>query len=195
VTDKTPVTIPAYVGLDLSLTGTGFCVKRGCELRMETVKTKPTTSENDLDRLRYIRGRLMELIPADTRMVCVEDFFIPYKASQMNAAKVLIMLGTVVRVALLERGLPFYVVAPGQLKKYATGKGNGPKGVVIREIYKRWGVNAKDDNQADACVLSHMAEMIHYHSRGETPAGAEVHKYQLEMVEKVMSESPSYNVG
>jgi crossover junction endodeoxyribonuclease RuvC len=185
--EKNPFTDVAYIGLDLSLTGTGFCIKRGTELNMMTVKTTPKTAPNDLARLQYIRDYLISQIPAYTAMICVEDFFVPHRPSQINAAKGLIMLGTVVRIALLERGLPFYIVSPPQLKKYATGKGNGPKGLVIREIYKRWGVDANDDNQADACVLAHIAEAIH------TKPG-NLHKYQQDTVDKVVEERPHYNI-
>lgn len=185
---KSPVRVPAYVGLDISLTATGFSMKRGAELSIETVKTTPKTAPNDLERLRHIRAKLMALIPDSTRMVCVEDFFVPHRPSQMGAAKGLIMAGTLVRVALLERGLPFYVVSPGQLKKFATGKGNVPKSIVVREVYKKWGVDAKDDNQADACVLAHMAEAIHLGTEG-------LNKYQQAAVKKVVDERPSYNLS
>jgi crossover junction endodeoxyribonuclease RuvC len=188
MTDKSPVTVPAYVGLDISLTATGFSMKRGAELQIETVKTTPKTHPCDLERLRYIRKRLMGLIPDSTRMVCVEDFFVPQRASQMGAAKGLIMAGTLVRVALLERGLPFYVVSPGQLKKFATGKGSGPKSIVVREVYKRWGVDVKDDNQADSTVLAYMAEAIHLQP------DFELLKYQQDTVDKVMADRPHYNV-
>jgi len=87
----------------------------------------------------------------------------------------------------LEKGLPFFIVSPGQLKKFATSKGNGPKGIVIREIYKRWGVNAKDDNQADACVLAHVAEALRDGSTAE-------HKYQQDVIQKVAKERPRYNI-
>lgn len=186
--EKSPVTTRAHVGLDLSLSASGMCVKRGVELQMRTLKTTPKTAENDLERLRFIRKGIMDFIPVDAVMVCVEDFFVPNQKNQINAAVKLIMLGTLVRVALLEKGLPMYVVSPGQLKKFATGKGNGPKGIVIREIYKRWGVNAKDDNVADACVLAHMAEAML-----EKP-GFQIHKYQEDVIKKVIEEAPSYNV-
>ena len=137
----------------------------------------------------------MERIPDDTSMVCIEDFFVPHRPAQMNSAKGLIMLGTTVRLAVLARGLPFFVVAPTQLKKYVSGKGNGPKGIVIREIYKKWGVDAKDDNQADACVLSHMAEGIHRQMTSGLSNPGKMHKYQLEMIDKVIDERPSYNLG
>lgn len=189
---KAPVHEASYVGIDLSLTGTGFCLKHGPDLSMETIKTTPKTAENDLERLRYIRKHIMERIPTDTAIACIEDFFVPHRATQINAAKGLIMAGTLTRIAMLELGLPFVIVSPGQLKKFATGKGNGPKGIVIREIYKRWGVNAKDDNQADACVLAHMAETIHRISRGED---LELHKYQQDTIDKVIKERPCYNMA
>lgn len=188
---KAPIRERSYAGIDLSLTSTGFCAKCGAELSMQTIKTTPKTAENDLERLRLIRKRVMDSIPASTAMVCIEDFFIPHRASQINAAKGLIMVGTLVRVAMLEQGLPFYVISPGQLKKFSTGKGNGPKGIVIREIYKRWGVNAKDDNQADACVLAHIAETIDQVNRG---VGLELHKYQQDTIDKIIGERPHYNI-
>jgi len=188
---KSPVREASYVGIDLSLTSTGFCYKCGTELAMKTIKTTPKTAENDLERLRYIRKQVMGSIPFNTVMVCIEDFFVPHRPGQINAAKGLIMAGTLVRIAMLEHGLPFYVISPGQLKKFATGKGNGPKGLVIREIYKRWGVNAKDDNQADACVLAHIAETIDQLRRG---ADVELPKYQQDTITKVREERPRYNV-
>ena len=117
-------------------------------------------------------------------MVCVEEFFIGH----MGSAKGLTMLGTVVRMALYERGLPFFIIMPTQLKKYITGKGTGPKGIVIREVFKKWGVDAKDDNQADACVLSHIAEAL-------LVTSDTLLKYQIEVIEKVKEERSSYNVA
>ena len=188
MSEKTPLTDMAYVGLDLSLTSTGVCMKRGTEITMKTIKTNPKTCDNDLARLNYIRDAVMDFIPAGTGMVCQEDFFVPHRASQIKASIGLIQVGTIVRLGMLARGLSFYIVSPPQLKKYATGKGNGPKGLVIREIYKRWGIDAKDDNQADACVLAHIAEAI------DKQPGFKVHQYQQDVLDKVIKERPHYNV-
>ena len=187
MSEKNPVISNSFVGLDLSLTGTGFCLKRGQELIMKTIKTTPKTSIHDIARLQYIRDELMKMIPSGVSMVCVEDFFIPHSSMQMNAAKVLIMLGTTVRLALVDQKIPFYIISPQQLKKYGTGKGNGPKGLVIREIYKRWGVDAKDDNQADATVLAYMAEALF-------DSSVSIHQYQVDTLDKVRADSPKYNI-
>ena len=176
-----------FVGLDMSLTGTGFFMKRGSTVAMETVKTTPKTCPDDLARLRHIVSEVMRRIPKDVRMVCIEDFFTPSNPFQIGAAIGLAMLGATMRLALYEAGMPFFVVAPSQVKKFATGKGTGQKSMVVKEVFKRWGYEAKDDNQADACGLAHVAEAL-------CSPELERPQYQREVVKTVLADRPSYNV-
>ena len=178
----------AYVGLDLSLTSTGFCLKRGSTLTIETVKTEPKNFKNDLDRLIHIRDTLLRKIPLDVKLICMEDFFVPSNKMQIGSGIKLAMLGTTVRLSLYERGMPFVIISPSQLKKFVTGKGTGEKSMIVREAYKRWGVDAKDDNQADAAVLAYLAEALVDPLTEETP------KFQVEVVKTVRAERPRYNV-
>jgi crossover junction endodeoxyribonuclease RuvC len=120
-------------------------------------------------------------------MICIEDYFMPANKGQLKSAMSLAALGTIMRLTLFEAGFAFYVVAPSQLKKFATGKGTGQKSIVVREVFKRWGVEAKDDNQADACTLAHIAEAL----ITEDPERV---KFQAEVVKKVTEERPHYNV-
>lgn len=180
------------IGLDLSLTGTGFCKLSDGKIEAETIKTTPKTCPNDLARLRHICNEIMRRVPVlqDVEMVCVEDFFTPQNPFQIGAAINLAMLGATVRLALYEAGYPFYVVSPGQIKKYITGKGVGQKSIVIREVYKKYGLDVKDDNQADACVLAHIAnDLAWWPMRSEGIA-----KYQVEVLEKIIADRPRYNV-
>ena len=176
------------VGLDMSLTATGFCLKDGNRLSVETIKTTPKSAPNDLARLKLIVSEVMKRIPSNTTMICIEDYFTPSNRQQIGAAIKLVSLGTLVRVALLDAGFPFFVPAPSQIKKFATGKGVGQKSIIVREVYKRWGVDAKDDNQADACVLAHMAEAI-------CCPPEEMPKFQEDTIKKIVKERPCYNVG
>lgn len=184
---KTVDDIP-FVGLDLSLTSTGFCLKRGGVLTIETIKTDPKDFDVDLARLAHIRDTLLAKIPTDVKMICVEDFFTPANAMQIGSAIKLAMLGTAVRMELYERGYPFIIIAPSQLKKFVTGKGTGEKSMILREVYKRWSIDAKDDNQADASVLSYLAEAIVAGVKDDTP------KFQAEVIRTVRKERPRYNV-
>ena len=178
---------PCFVGLDMSLAATGFAMKRGDVVTMETIKTTPRTCEHDLARLRYITDEVMQRIPKDVKMIGIEDFFTPQNPFQIGAAIGLAMLGATVRMALYEAGYSFFVISPGQIKKFATGKGSGQKSIVVREVYKRWGLEAKDDNQADASVLAFLAEAL-------TKPGEDRPQYQKEVVKTVLADRPRYNV-
>jgi crossover junction endodeoxyribonuclease RuvC len=191
--EKSPVTGICSVGLDLSLTGTGFTLKQGKEYKLELIKTSPKTAENDLARIIYIRDRIMKMIPEYVHIVAVEDFYIPQSKLQFNSCISLVKLGTAVRMALYERGLPMVIISPTSLKKFGTGKGNGPKGVVLREVYRQWGIEAmNDDNVADSVVLSHMGEaMVNTMRKNDL---SHLLKYQVEAIERVIAERPCYNL-
>lgn len=177
-----------YVGLDLSLASTGFCLKRGEILEAVTIKTDPKTCPNDLARLRHISDKIMGKIPKGTKMICIEDFFTPANPFQIGAAISLAMLGATVRMALYEAGFPMFIVHASQLKKFATGKGSGQKSIVVREVFRQWGLEAKDDNQADACALCYMAKALCEPTEG-------LPKYQQDVVKTVSKDRPRYNVS
>jgi len=188
---RNPV-IESTVGLDMSLTHTGICIKQGVRVRLETVKTTPKTKPNDIERMSYIVGEVMARIPKDVSMIAIEDFFTPHNPLQIRAAIGLVGLSTLMRNQLYYAGYPFYIVVGTQLKKYATGKGTGDKSIVVREVYKKWGVEAKDDHQADATTLAYLAEAIYQSRNGEDMSG--LPKYQMEVLQKVIKERPSYNI-
>lgn len=178
------------IGLDMSLTGTGFCMLGEGKITVETIKTTPKTAENDLARLIYITDEIMRRIPTNTSMICIEDFFTPQNAMQMGSAIKLAMLGASIRLALYKAAMPFYVVAPSQIKKYIVGSGAAQKSLVIREVFKKYGLDVKDDNQADACVLAHIANDVEWYPM----IGEDTPKYQVEVIKKVANERPHYNI-
>jgi len=183
--ERTAVTCVA-VGLDMSMTATGFCLKEGVRLQLETIKTEPKGFPNDLERLKHIVKETVGRIPDNVRMICLEDFFTPANKAQIGAAIKLAMLGALVRVALYDRGLPFFVVAASQIKKFVTGSGASPKSIIVRETYKRWGIEAKDDNQADAAAMAYLAEAL-LHPEVEMP------KFQKDVVNTILADRPRYN--
>lgn len=180
------------VGLDMSYTATGFCLKRGDEIKVETIKTTTKTAPDELARIQYICDEVLKRIPKDTDMVCIEDFYTPQSRAQMGSAIRLVMLGALVRMALYRSNIPFYIPAASQIKKFATGKGNCDKSIVVREVYKRWGVEASDDNQADASAMAHMAQLIAEHLDGRDLE--DWAKFQVEVTKKVVKERPCFNI-
>lgn len=54
------------------------------------------------------------------------------------------------------RGIPYQGVPVATIKKHATGKGNAPKEAMIAAMVAK-GFAVKDDNEADALALLHVA--------------------------------------
>jgi len=47
---------------------------------------------------------------------------------------------------------------PTEIKKFATGKGNFPKPAVVKEVYKKWGIDTNNHNSADAYAIARLTE-------------------------------------
>lgn len=147
---------PRVVGLDLSLTATGYAY-HGCRGTIHAKHLKGA------ERLAYLRDAVMRLdlsfenynLPSEpTRpdLVVMEG----YSYASANQAHQVGELGGVIRLALHEAGVPFVVVAPAALKKYATGKGNANKAAMLQAAWQRLGYEGTDDNEADALWLRAM---------------------------------------
>lgn len=86
-------------------------------------------------------------------VVCIEGFgFASRQAIQLGG------IGWGIRMAMFRRGWNYIDVAPAQLKKFASGKGNTKKDELAVHIFKRWGFEHSSDNVRDAYVLARIAE-------------------------------------
>jgi crossover junction endodeoxyribonuclease RuvC len=180
-----------FFGIDASLTGSGICRLQDGVASCDTVKTTPKTAETDLERYIYIADRIMAEIPDNTQMVCMEDYYTPRNPAQMGAAIVLIAVDTHIRIRLFQRGIPFIIVSPTTLKKFVTGKGGGSKDVIIMHLYKRYGLEFSDNNQADSFGLAVMARAVYEKLSGSSH---DMTKPQQESVKKVLADSKQYNI-
>jgi len=62
-------------------------------------------------------------------------------------------LKTIIELYALEREIPIYPVGVGKIKKWATGKGNAKKKLMMQTCKDRLGITPRDDNEADALWL------------------------------------------
>lgn len=143
------------IGLDLSLTATGVAV----EGRTQTIREKLEANASELQRvlrLHRLSCRIDRVCRA-AELVVIEGYGFNAKHSPGHS---LGELGGVVKVCLLQRGIPFVIVPPNKLKQFATGKGNAPKDAVFAAAI-RDGAPVDDNNAADAYWLRAMA-LAHY---------------------------------
>jgi crossover junction endodeoxyribonuclease RuvC len=100
-----------------------------------------------------IRDQILQLLPTSS-LVAIESFSM---GSRGRAVFQLGGLGWLVRADLYENHISYIDVTPAELKKFTTGKGNAKKDVMMREVYKRWGVNVDTSDEADAFALAMFA--------------------------------------
>jgi Holliday junction resolvasome RuvABC endonuclease subunit len=140
--------IPRVIGLDLSLTGTG--VAHGDDLYGTTATIGTGPAARGDRRLVDIAAQIRwHAEGAD--LAVVEDL-----PTHAHAAGILGMVHGVTRHTLILLGVPYALVAPASLKRYATGKGNASKTDMALATYKRARLEFPDDNQCDAWWLRAM---------------------------------------
>lgn len=139
-----------YVGLDLSLTSTGF----SCDTQRLVIATKAKGPQ----RLHEISTQLAELlIELDEPAVAIEGYSFASRNSQAHAIG---ELGGVIRLTLWNLHIPYIEIPPTCRAKFATGKGNASKGEVLSAVSARTGLiwsGAGADDLCDAFILEEMA--------------------------------------
>ena len=179
-----------FVGLDLSLTGTGMCLMEVDEtgklvnMTVKEIKTKPVDFTNSIRRVDHISEKVLEFINSQSvpEMICVEDYF---TGKNPKVIIQLCELGTMVRFKLIKAGLPFYTASPNSLKKFCLGKGAGGKELIIKGVYKKYDFDTNSNNIADAVVLAHIAKSVSF-TKNNRPLS--LAKYESEVVEQIIKD-------
>lgn len=134
---------PRIIGIDPSITATGIVDAAG------NWSTVHATDRGD-GRLRWIYNAVRDAAQ-EASLAVVED--LPVHA---HSAGLLGMAQGVLRLALMRASVPYVLVPPATLKKYATGKGNADKPMMRAALRDRLGIDLRDDNQVDAFWLRAM---------------------------------------
>ena len=146
-----------YVGLDPSLTGFGVAaVGVGVD---KTWLLRPKKA--GVDRLLEISYNLSDLFSELQSGGKILDVAVEDTVRASYSATVLGELAGVVKMTchtvLTGPGKYPLKVPPTMVKKYATGRGNAKKVEVVLSVYKHFGLEIRDDNEADAYVLARIA--------------------------------------
>jgi crossover junction endodeoxyribonuclease RuvC len=170
---------PRVLGLDLSLTATGWAnwnspgeVSSGI---IETDLKGPARLKHIRDLIKYVL--VSEGTPSQS-LILLEN----YAFGKANQAHQMGELGGVVRTMLYEEKYKFFVIPPTRLKKFLTGKGVAEKNLMLKELYKHFGHDADNDNIADALVLMELGRAMIDRPSKELP------KYRQEVVQEVIKD-------
>jgi crossover junction endodeoxyribonuclease RuvC len=163
----------SVMGLDLSLTGSGVVVLDGAgpPVVAETLSNKL----RGMERLGSLRDRIGALVSAwRPALICIEGYNRGAKNGREEAGE----LSGVVRLMLHRNGFKYVLASPGQVKKFATGKGVAEKSLMMMTVFKKWGFEPKTDDEADAMSLAKIA----YALQGGQPV---MTAYEMEVIEAI----------
>lgn len=143
------------VGLDLSLTGTGIAIVDSAGIRTALVKSKGKLADSLSQRavrLADLTKRIIDVIPEFALVVIEQPAYSQTGGSHHDRSGLWWLV--VNRLAGFQ---PVVEVAPGTLKKYATGKGNAGKDEMLAAAIRRYpDAEVTDNNVADAVHLAAM---------------------------------------
>lgn len=140
-----------FVGLDLSLTGSGVADLRHGHIQTTLWdKGKKLRGAERLDALEHLLRDKLDVGNDLPLLVGIEG----YSYASKNGGERIGEWGGVARLCLHRHQIPYVEISPGQVKKFVLGKGSGAKALVIKELFKRFGVDRDDDNEADAAIIA-----------------------------------------
>jgi len=150
------------LGIDSSLTSTGVCRVKGLHARDDDgsvidtwrVLSKPGTDRGPVGMSNRIAEIIAALDPhiAEADLVVLEG--ISFSSIGTGAHALHWLWGRIVD-ATVDRAVELRVVSPSQRMKYATGRGNAAKDMVLAATIRRWpDVDIDGNDTADALVLA-----------------------------------------
>lgn len=160
-----------YVGIDLS-TKTGF-VAINQESKILLAEEIQGDSNKDPKRMVSLTEKILQRLDAKDKII-IEGFSYGSRGRGMSFQ---FGLGHYVRNELYKFGFDYEIVTPGQLKKFATGKGNASKDNMILPIYKKWGFEHESDNVRDAFVLAKIGQALNENT--------DLLKYEKEVIKEM----------
>jgi len=169
------------LGVDFSLTGTGVCAIADGEAECETFGSRAVDWWAFGERPREIAAAIDKWHGADRPAWVIES---PSFMSRGRAHdNVLVGWHMLIDTMVFELGYnPPLLVAPSQLKKFVTGRGNAAKDEVLLATARRFpDVVIENNNEADALVLAAIGTVAY-----KEPFQRLVTKHQQDIVDRVV---------
>jgi crossover junction endodeoxyribonuclease RuvC len=174
-----------YIGIDPSLTATAVVAidVAGNFVKGMVCKTTVTGPQ----RLIKIRNQVrifIEMLSGpggdQVNLIGIEHYAMGAKWGREAAGE----LGGVLRVAMYEDGQKYIEIPPLQLKQFATGKGTAQKDHILMAVYKKWGMEFKTNDEADAFIAAQVARAVNMMGRGEE---VKLTAYEAAVVGKILN--------
>lgn len=169
-----------YLGIDQSYGGFGLARLYTAYADISVVRFSSRKFGRGVDRLIAVEDWLWEqldLLPEWPQHVAMEGYARGRQNRREEAGELAAIVKRVLWSALPDLVHYPTIVAPSQVKYFATGKGSATKEDVIAAVRQKWGVTCKNDNAADAFTLAKIAQAV---ATGQTD-----YDYEREVIERL----------
>lgn len=159
----------AFIGIDQSYGGFSIAIWVPEHKQLEfNLKAYPAKKYGQgVDRLKAVSEHIVDVFNGiyekelEIKHICMEGYARNSKFRREEAGELASMVKVTLSVAASKPVSYPTVVAPTQLKVFVTGSHRASKEQMIEGVSKKWGVETKNDNNADSCGLAHIAEAVH----------------------------------
>lgn len=145
------------MGLDVA-THMGVAVwSEGVIVHREVIYHPPEVKGAQNHPSRFVRYSKYAAAVEDllTQWAVGSVFIEGYGYANAHTLATLVELGTTVRQVLHESEARWQEVPPPTLKKFITGRGNAKKDEILLAVYKRFGIECQQHDEADAIALAY----------------------------------------
>jgi len=134
------------LSIDQSISSTAICVNGD----IKTIKT--SSSLHTFQRIKVIIDKIKEIIDSN-KINCVSMEQYAFNMKNTSSLSVLMELGGNLKMLFYENGLEPIIISPKRWKKMILGNSSIDKNLILLEIYKRFGIECKNDDEADAYAM------------------------------------------
>jgi Holliday junction resolvasome RuvABC endonuclease subunit len=152
------------LALDLSLRQTGYAIIDNNKIIKSSIIKSPVNLRG-VQRLDFLLVKVTELLE-NIEFVVIEDYAYSAYGSMTNLAE----LCGIVKYFLYKTKIPFLLLSTTALKKFVIGKGNAPKAMMMPAIFKKYKIETKSTDEADAIGLAKLAYAVSLMKKGELSA-------------------------
>lgn len=140
-----------YIGIDASSKSTGICILDDMGRLVKLYTIQPSKKLTEMERLLCIRDALRDILTTYTAVTsgAIEG----YSYGSIHKAFTLAEIAGTIKVVLADAGVETLIVAPKQLKKFATGNASASK----QDVKDAIAYATSNFDESDSVVLCNIA--------------------------------------
>lgn len=157
------------LGIDSS-THNGLALLDGDDHRVMVLEVPGAEGSQRLQLIAANFDRVLDVWQPDIAFI---EMYAINKFNAVTSIITILEIGTLIRLKLMEYGIPYRTIKPGTNKKWTTGRGDAKKPDMAKAVKERWGFTHPSDDVVDGYALARMGQWLVEADVKDYPIGVE----------------------